>query len=135
MKRNPPIQTKPYIKPEVKPRDPPDGTFWKCGGCGADNFGKFIQGELHVKYRERVMVTDGKVTVTCRFCGCTNQIDLADYPYKVLVYSNAREWEVEITEAALRLAQENDLNVRRLQGSGKGGQVVVKDVKMFLGLK
>ena len=135
MRRSAPVETKPYVKPEVKHRDPPNGTFWKCAGCGSDNFGKFIDGELHIKYRERVMVVGGMIEVHCRFCGTRNQIDLAVYPYKVRVFFNAPEFDVEITEAALRLAQENELNIRRLQGSGKDGKIVVGDVKGALGLK
>ena len=106
MRRDYPNVTKtPYIKPEEKPELPPNGTFWKCAGCGSDNFGKFVDGVLHIKYRERVMTVSGIVSVHCRVCGTQNSIDLSAYPYQVNVHFGANEFDVEITEAALRLAQ------------------------------
>jgi len=135
LQRNYPVNKKPVVREEKKPELPPNGTFWKCGGCGADNFGKFVDGVLHIKYRERLMTASGIITVTCRMCGAVNTIDLAIYPYKVNVHFGADEFQVEITEAALRLAQEHKLNIKRLQGTGKDGKIVVGDVKGFLGLK
>lgn len=129
------VEKKPYVKPELKFELPPNGTFWKCAGCGSDNFGKFIDGVLHVKYRERVMTVSGVITVDCRVCGARNSIDLHSYPYQVSVYFGAREFDIEITEAALRLAQEHSVNIKQLQGTGKDGKIVVGDVKEYLGLK
>ena len=84
LQRNYPVNKKPVVREEKKPELPPNGTFWKCGGCGADNFGKFVDGVLHIKYRERLMTASGIITVTCRMCGAVNTIDLESILTKLM---------------------------------------------------
>jgi predicted RNA-binding Zn-ribbon protein involved in translation (DUF1610 family) len=127
-----PIDKKPYVKPEAKRTVPPDGTEWRCPACGKDLFGKFKNGQLHIKYRERSLMVQGTVSVPCRACGYVATLDTRAYAYPVtLDYGKDDGLTVspEATEQAVKLAEKHGIDLRGVKGSGANGKIVVKDVR------
>lgn len=135
-----PVEKKPYAKPEIKKEVPPDGTEWRCPACGKDLFGKFKNGQLHVKYRERSLMVHGTVSVPCRACGYVATLDTRAYAYPVtLEYAQTEDrltvpqggsaLSPEATEQAIKLAEKYGIDLRQVKGSGANGKIVVKDVR------
>ena len=44
----------------------------------------------------------------------------------------AHDDEVDATDAALKLAQENDIDLAQIEGTGSGGRVILSDVQSYL---
>jgi pyruvate/2-oxoglutarate dehydrogenase complex dihydrolipoamide acyltransferase (E2) component len=129
-----PVKKEPYVKPEAKRTVPPDGTEWRCPACNKDLFGKFKNGQLHIKYRERSLMVQGTVSVPCRACGYVATLDTRAYAYPVtLEYARAEDDGLtvspEATEQAIKLAREHGIDLREVKGSGVNGKIVVKDVR------
>jgi len=125
----PHVKKEKYVKPKVELIEPPEGSFWICRSCGKDRFGKFVNGVLEVKYRDRIMTVDGVVVVHCLRCGWENKLDLRSYPYKVSVHTNAEPWDIEATQAAIKMADEAGVDLNEIQIQGK---VTVSDVRAYL---
>ncbi|MBD3260796.1 MAG: hypothetical protein GF334_03830 [Candidatus Altiarchaeales archaeon] len=127
--RTPPITRQPYRKPEIKVGSPPDGTQFRCFACNSDLFGIFRNGELEIKYRERVATMSGVLVIRCRKCGQESRIDTSRVAYRVNVVISDEYIMPEYTRAAGRLADKHGIDLREIPVTGK---VTVKDVRGYL---
>lgn len=109
----------------------PNGTQVRCR-CGVDLFGIFRDNELHIKYRGRnVIMQHGQCRIRCRSCGYENIINLKEIKVSLRVYDDETQ-EILITAQALKMAEDNNVLIRNIVGTGEGGKIVVADIKKAL---
>ena len=121
-----------------------EGDRWYCPNCHGDLFGIFHDGQLHIKYRERNLIAQGTVTVTCRRCGLAGRISTAQVPIAIVSETvdeimHPEEMEAEDVAAvdqpdvnatwwAVNYAKEHGIDLSQVKGTGKNGKITVKDL-------
>lgn len=107
-----------------------DGDKWKCIACGRDTFGVVVGGTLQVKYRERsfeVSAPEGRIRVNCRRCATLNVLNMNNISVQIQQISPP-----DATEKAIELAQENNVDLFAIEGTGQDGKVQVNDIRRYL---
>ncbi len=69
-----------YEHNTIQPPTLKEGDKWYCPSCGHDLFGVFRDGSLHIKYKDRNLIAQGIVMVTCRLCGVVSRISTTNMP-------------------------------------------------------
>lgn len=133
MIRSPQQENRQYSTPTAKKREMvPDGTRVRCTACRVDLFGIFENNELHIKYRGRnVVMETGRCRIRCRSCSYENIISLKEIKVNLQVYDEESEI-IEITSAALKLAEEENVLIRNVIGTGKEGRITIRDIREFI---
>lgn len=104
-----------------------DGDKWRCFQCRQDTFGVVMDGKLQVKYREREFIMsapEGKISVRCRNCQSLNVLNMANLNVTI-----AQIEPPDATPKALQLAEEQGVDIYKIEGSGKDGKVTAHDVE------
>jgi len=116
---------------------PPDGTRIMCPSCGRNLLGIWRGGALHIRHKGREWLASGVIGVHCDgACGAIIQIDTQAYNVKIVQSLQAILDEIEpidATDAAIKLALENHIDLARVSGSGVGGRITKSDVETILG--
>jgi len=125
----PPIKKTRYIKPEMNPEPPPEGTQFRCNGCNRELFGVFDGvGRLVIRYGNRVTTITGIVNCECRKCGVVNSIDTRKVSYKIDVTYGTMLAEPLATQAAIQYAEKHNIDLREIPANGK---VTISEVRQF----
>lgn len=130
-----PVEKRIFTPPENH-KPPADGTEWRCRGCSQYLHGVFRGGKLHVRWGERNLWVSGTVHAFCPKCSLVDTLDTRAAGVEInMLYGVEPENllpRVEATEAAIELARKHQIDLTKLEGSGKDGNILVRDVKAYL---
>ena len=103
-----------------------EGWRWKCAICAQDTFGIHRNGVVHIKYRERTMTIQGdaRLEAQCRSCGSQSALNIQVYKHRLI--------KVNATDGASALANESDVDLFDVTGTGEDGRVLKLDVVAYM---
>lgn len=123
---------------EVEP--PADGTRVMCPVCKRNLLGVWEGGALQIRHRGREwIVHGGSIGLKCHdACGGILTIDLTLYEVNIVASLQAvldQDVAVDASDAALKLAAAESIDIGDVPGTGKDGRIVKPDVQAYLEAK
>jgi hypothetical protein len=123
------------VKEEPEPTPPADGEEERCPVCKRTLLGIWTKGVLHIKHQGREWwVSSGVIGIRCSpMCGGILTVDASRYEVNIVssllsITNNA----FDATNAALELANYNEINLADVEATGKNGTILKKDVEDYI---